>query len=264
MKILVSFAGAIGRHGGRWRARQRHLGRSARRHGFDAVRPWTRRRLKRTAFYREHATLLETPRGAGLWAWKPYIILETLLEAPADAWVVYWDVGRGRRGARRRGHAFRAPIAALLDWCGSCNGGLLPGVYIPEFGPNRLWTKRDCFVGMGCDEPRFWEHPQIQATFSVWRRTPVALDLLHEWLACCTDPRLIGDGPSTCGLPDLDGFVEHRHDQSILTNLVIRGGLRCYGRPEVSTPDAKDLNALTARIERDRESGTRPDSSLSL
>lgn len=33
------------------------------------------------------------------------------------------------------------------------------------------------------------------------------------------------DDDNVCGKPNLAGFREHRHDQSILTNLAIRDGL---------------------------------------
>jgi hypothetical protein len=97
----------------------------------------------------------------------------------------------------------------------------LPGVLIPNFGPTSHWTRRDCFVLMTCDSVHYWSHPQVQATFSVWIKTKQSLQFLQEWRTYCMDIRIIGDGPNTCGLPNLPGFVDHRHDQSVLPNLVL-------------------------------------------
>ena len=44
----------------------------------------------------------------------------------------------------------------------------------------------------------------------------------------CLDPRIIKNDPSTLG-EEPDGFVSHRNDQSILTNLAIREGLTVAG-----------------------------------
>jgi hypothetical protein len=256
-RILVSFASRNDPGDRHWGRRQRSLARTAYRNGFDRVVSWTPGKLRKTDFYTRNRAILDCPRGAGYWAWKPYLVFRALSEAPDHAVVVYWDVGRFRGDDPRRGHRFRRPIDPLLRWCDEENGGMLPGVYIPEHGPNRVWTKRDCFVLMNCDTPECWEHPQVQAAFSVWRKSDRALDLVREWMICCTDRRLVTDDPNTCGLPDHPGFRDHRHDQSVLTNLVWKRGLRCYGSPGQSQPDSKNLDALVARIGREWAGGTR-------
>lgn len=38
------------------------------------------------------------------------------------------------------------------------------------------------------------------------------------------------DDRNLCGFPNLFDFVEHSHDQSVLTNLVIEFGRRAFGR----------------------------------
>jgi hypothetical protein len=126
---------------------------------------------------------------------------------------------------------------------------MLPGVYIPECGRNREWTKRECFVLMRCDESRYWDHPQVQATYSVWQKSPHAEALLDEWLRWCTTPGVLSDDivlPQVRNFPD---FIDHRHDQSVLTNLVIQSGLKCYGSPDVTLPGSKDIDNLIDRIQ---------------
>ncbi len=202
----------------------------------DAI-SWTRDRLMGTAFYRENAAILGAARGAGYWAWKPYVILEALRTLDEGEFAFYSDVGRGD------GYRVRRSLAPLLAWTASTGQGALPGVVVPGFGRSAQWTKRDCFVYMHCDEPRFWNHPQVQATYSVWQKSAPVLALLEQWLACCCDARLITDAPNVSGLDNLPSFRDHRHDQSILTNLVVRAG---WPRFHLSSVTRQLVRMLTA------------------
>lgn len=204
---------------------------------------WTEVGLAATEFYRQHSDIFAQPRGFGCWLWKPYLILRELESLENGDFLVYYDVGRPILPNR-----FVRPLQPLLAWCERQNGGMLPGVYIPEHGPNYLWTKRECFVLMNCDQPHFWHHPQIQATYSVWQKTPEARALATEWLDWCTTPGVLTDRRSLPEVQNLHGFIDHRHDQSVLTNLVIERGLKCFGRPDVTLPGSKDINNLVDRI----------------
>jgi hypothetical protein len=205
--------------------------------GIDGIVPWGPERLAATAFHDRHRDILSAPTGSGYWLWKPYIILELLERVREGDWVIYSDSGRYRPSALYR------PIAPLLRWA-AANGGLFPGIYVPEHGPNSRWTKRDCFVRMGCDAPRFWAAPQVQASFSLWRRSPAALDFVRRWLGRCTDRAIISDEPNIAGLPNLPGFVAHRHDQSVLTNLMLLRDVRAFGSPERPIAPGERLKSL--------------------
>lgn len=199
---------------------------SARVHGAHAVRGWTKAELSTTSFYNETASILDAARGAGYWAWKPFVILEALKGAAEGDTVVYSDAGRPGTP-----HLVDRPLTVLADWVAKERGGLLPGVYIPQWGPNRRWTKGECFRVMGCEDDSIRDHPQVQATFSVWRRGERAMAFVDEWLAWCRRPEAIADERVDPAVPDAPDFVDHRHDQSVLTNLVLRRGLGCFGDP---------------------------------
>ena len=234
---LVSFASQ------EFRPQQAYLSRSAINVGIDRVISWNDERLRRESFFHDHRDVFQQKTGFGCWLWKPYIIryeLSKLLEADL---LIYWDVGR-----RRYPHRFELSPKPLLLWCLE-NDGIFPGLWVPQYGPNKRWTKRDCFVAMNCDTAAYWDHPQVQATFSIWQKNSKALAFIEEWLTWCQKPEVISDDPNRLGLPNFDEFVAHRHDQSVLTNLVIKRQLNCFGPGSPVPGDGdKDINNAIDRI----------------
>jgi len=183
---------------------------------FDTIRGYRREWLETTDFYRDNKALLDMPRGAGYWAWKPFIILDALEKQDDGDLVVYQDCGDEfftYDGLRDR----------LLEVAGSCDLVLTRGG--DDHGltyRNSDWTRRDCFVLMGCDTAVYWNAPQVEAGIIVAKKTAWPLGILREWLRFCIMPQVVSDAPNTCGLPNLPGFRDHRHDQSILTNLAVK------------------------------------------
>jgi Flp pilus assembly protein TadD len=193
--------------------------------GIDTLVPWTPERLAATDFFRRHREILSAKTGAGYWLWKPYIILDLLERVRAGDWVVYSDVGRNFP------YTIYHPVAPLTGWAVAMNGGMFPGAYIPDAGRNARWTKRDCFVRMSCDSERFWAAPQIQASFSLWQKNEASLDFVRQWLRHCSDRAVLTDEANASGLPDFPDFVQHRRDQSVLTNLALSRDVRGFGSP---------------------------------
>ena len=211
--------------------------------GVTEVSSWDFERIKQEEFYQTHRRILDHKRGAGYWLWKPYIIFQELTRVNYGDYIVYSDCGRDKQFLSRS-------IATLLEWC-SDNHGMLPGVYIPQRGANRRWTKRDCFVLMGCDQEEYWNHCQIQASFSVWQKNEFSLSFVEKWLYYCADARILLDIPNTCGLPNFSDFIAHRHDQSVLTNYAIKEGIQGLGDPLSHTPfcdNDKSIDRVLAKM----------------
>ncbi len=217
---------------------------SARKAGITNSCAWTDATFRETAFYGNNKELLSSSRGQGFWLWKPYLIAHELERLKNGEFLVYYDVGRPSIP-----HRIDNPILPLLEWCSNRNGGMLPGTYIPEYGRNAKWTKRECFVTMDCDLPLYWEHPQIQATYSVWQKSDASLAFVNEWLSWCMKPSALADHTILPDVSNFDDFVDHRHDQSIITNLAIKRGIKCYGDPHTSLPGSKNINNLVDRIQ---------------
>ena len=104
----------------------------------------------------------------------------------------------------------------MFDLCRDDEKGLVlcNGAHV-----NKKYTKRDCFILMDCDTPEYTDMLQLTATFQLCRKTDFTLDFYREHVSHAQDYRIITDDENTCGKENYEGFIEHRHDQSILSNL---------------------------------------------
>jgi len=174
---------------------------------FDVVHSYNRDWLITTDFYLENKDILDEKRGGGYWLWKPYIILETLNKMNEGDILLYMDSG----------DIFSGNISSYLKTYFQNENSLLTlGGY-----PQKLWTKRDCFILMGCDEPRFHNHIQLEAGILSFKKTGENVKFINEWLTFSKNKSILTDIENQHGENYL-GFKDHRHDQSIITNLAIK------------------------------------------
>mgnify|MGYP003347473853 FL=1 len=179
---------------------------------------YNREWLETTDFYAQNKELLDAPIGAGWWAWKPYVIAQAMEHAADGDYILYCDCG----------DMFSPGLRLYVEQ--EMNETDDISMLLVSNNLNGQYTKRDCFVLMNCDEEDYWNERQLECGFMVWKVTDQTREVIAEWQKHCLDLRVIGNAPSTEG-EELDGFVAHRNDQSILTNLAIRDGLT-VGSPE--------------------------------
>jgi len=191
--------------------KQNYLNSVALRYGINPI-SYTRSGIESTDFYSANKNLLDLEIGNGYWAWKPYIILDAMNKLNDGDTVFYADCG----------DMFHPDIVEyvdnLLDENDQC-------ILLVGGGKNGDLTKRDCFHYMDCDDEDYWRSNQLEAGVCIWKVSEESKKTVTEWLNYCCDPRIVTDDDNVCGKPNLAGFREHRHDQSILTNLAIRDGL---------------------------------------
>ena len=89
---------------------------------------------------------------------------------------------------------------------------------------------------MGANRPDILDALTIQATLSFWSNTPAARAFVKEWLGYCLNFEAIRDATPAEMAGEDAAFIEHRHDQAILTNLA-------------SLHDAPVLDVATATLE---------------
>jgi len=180
------------------------------------------------AFRAKNEYILSQHRGAGYWLWKSYIILKKLKD-PSVRWgdfVLYMDIGSSligdatilsREANRQKKHFL-----------------LFSSVFIPNF----KFVKRDAFVMMGCDEPKCYNAMQLDAARSFWRKTNISIQLVEEWNYWAQNSSVLTDDPSKN--PNLDGFQDHRHDQSVISLLQVIHDIETHNDISQNTMELKD------------------------
>lgn len=203
-----------------FRGRQVLLNVSARLFGqVDELHVWSQARLEKDGFIDRYQELFLDSKGFGWYAWKPYIILQALQSAKEGDLVIYQDVGR------------RDPVVisrSLREWDQFLTEKNLPciaGVSIPSWGANQFWTKKETFEGMGLTASKYLDSPQVQASWSIWRKMPSTESFVREWAEKCQQLPLVGGSLANGIAGEVEGFQEHRWDQSILTLLALRDAL---------------------------------------
>lgn len=213
MKVkLISFANKA------FYKSQQILKKSALKFGVDEVIDYNDLWLKKQIdFFLENKEILSQKRGHGYWLWKPFIILDALKTMDTNDLLCYSDAG----------NTIISSIKPLID---------LVNLYdVLFFGnsdhKNKIWTKRDCFYYMDCENETYYEGLQISAGFLLIKKTKHNIKLMEEWLKFCLKKEILTDCPNICGLSNIKGFLDHRHDQSILSILAMKYELNIFRDP---------------------------------
>ena len=165
-------------------------------------------------FLTENHKIFKYGRGYGYWLWKPYLILKSLLESNENDIVIYLDSNDLPKNR----------FFSFIENHFENNDYLLFNNLRHE--SHDVWTKKDCFVLMNCDSEDFHNQVQLEAGVLGFRKTVSNLKLIEEWLDYCRNENIVTDLPNICGYPNHKNFIEHRHDQSILTNIAIKYNLK--------------------------------------
>jgi len=157
--------------------------------------------------------VLSQERGAGYWIWKPYFLYKEMLCCSNDDIIVYCDAG----------------ITILKDINILINKMDQDIFLFANKYRHGDWIKKDCALAMNADKPEYLNHEQCQASVVICKNTPFARKFVKEWMLWAQFPGIIDDSPSVN--PEYSNMVEHRHDQSILTNLAIKYKIKLHWWP---------------------------------
>ncbi len=169
------------------------------------------------SFVQSNQFLLGEKRGAGLWLWKPHIILDAMTRVEDGDVIIYCDSGAIVTGS----------FAPQIEVCRALKDGVL-GFEVGQGLLERQWTKRDAFVVMGCDSKVYWDTPQLRAGTMLFVKSTASWDFVSEWMDLVCQARLVSDMPSFCDEPEFADFQSHRHDQSLFSLLYKKRGYASY------------------------------------
>ncbi len=153
--------------------------------------------------------LFKAKRGGGYWLWKPFVVRKTLLESKDGDIVVYLDAGCSIMVR----HAFLKLISYLKT---------NDAVFFELSGRNVAWCKRDVLKFFGKHIPtRFMSCSQIMASAFFIRKTPETMKLFEKWYEISRKfPELFSDVEKDKIKLESKEFIEHRHDQAVLTAII--------------------------------------------
>lgn len=191
--------------------------------------------------FKDYPKVSQYRRGVGFWFWKPFIILKTLESVNEGDLVFYADSGTD----------IIEDITPLFDLCIKNKGILLfenrSGHPQGQIWQNYMWTKKDAFVLMDCDSEKYHYGPQVDAAYQVYQKTPETMKFVSEYLKYCTDPRIVTDEPSVLGT-DFPQKIDNRHDQSVVSLMSIKYGVKTYPEPSEAGDGLRPPNNPYQRI----------------
>lgn len=172
--------------------------------GFDSVINYNKSCISGN-FIEKHKEHFLYTRGAGYWIWKPYILLDALDKINNGDIIMYSDSGC---------HFIHSmdPVFKRLE---ESKNSLL------SFNLSQIekeWNKRDCFIHLNCDVPKYTDTKQIMSTFLLCKKNEFTYHIVNEWQNMMSIFHMVADefiSPSKN--KNYPNFKEHRHDQSVLS-----------------------------------------------
>jgi len=158
-------------------------------------------------FFKNHLTIFYHQRGGGYWLWKPYII-NTILEKMVEGEILFYLDSK---------YYFKEDFKNLYTDFMKENDFL-----IWKNKPNCIvwyminWCKMDVVKKFNMERKIFVENAEdCWAGAMVIKKNQRTVSLIKKWLDICCVPENITDSKSEQSNHPF--FVEHRHDQSLLS-----------------------------------------------
>ena len=169
-------------------------------------------------FKKKNDAIWNNKRGCGYWIWKPYITLKALESINVGDYLLYMDSGS----------CLVDNIHILTDVMEHDDADIM---IFCLHSIEKNYSKRDALILLNCDKTEYTETPQRCATYFLLKKSDRSVMFVQEWLKYAQDRRIITNEDNVMGLPNYDGFVENRHDQTILSLLSKKMGIKPYRDP---------------------------------
>jgi len=222
-KILVSFGGkqlGKNRHNfsyniiRNYSAEVKRLFESAKSY-FDGFWEYDNDWIYNSAYYQTDARKVLDCTSFG-WAFKPISIFDAL-SMTDDGDIVMWVDSNDLIIDDPQ------PVFDLLSQC-----GIFCHDHYPQIYPCYQWTQTDMFIGMDCNEEKYWNAPQMQVNIMAFSKNSFTMHFIEEWVKYAIDYDIMIQN----NVKNMGGFVQHRHEQSIFSILREKYELPfCMGYP---------------------------------
>ena len=169
-------------------------------------------------FCNNNKNILSYKRCGGYWIWKPYILCEAIKTINDSDYLFYCDSGA-------------VVIDSVMKLINSMENASQEVMSFELRAPEKNWSKRDAFIVLDCDYPKYIESPQRLSSYIIIKKNHNTENLLREFLYYAINFRIITDDPNTMGLPNYEGFIENRHDQTIWSLLTKKHGYLPFRDP---------------------------------
>lgn len=166
---------------------------------FDVL-PWLQKHLPLDA-------QKEPKRGYYYWGWKPFILQQTMLQVPGNSIILYTDSSMFLTNLNN----FDTFVQQTkLD--GYC--------FFKNFHSNLGYVKCEIYSDIHFEEhDEFNNAPMVDASCLLLKNTPEMQNFIQEWIQIICKPYFLSDQFSNTCVND-EHFIEHRHDQALLTLLL--------------------------------------------
>jgi len=197
----------------KWQLAGRRLARQANRsHLFSTVEAYDLVSLRRyiPEFYDEHGQFIsENARGYGYWLWRPYLLLKKIKSLKEDEMIVFLDAGCELNINFESERRFLDYVKIAKD-SGIC---IMRTSYLLT-----SWCKQDTLNSLSIRSDSSIRTVEPGVLFLT--KSDVNTELMEQWIYWSTKSNYhhLDDSPSKA--PNGLNFVEHRHDQSLLTALL--------------------------------------------
>lgn len=157
-------------------------------------------------------------RGFGYWVWKPQVVLQAFDKMDYGDALNYMDAGcwLNLKGKKRLNEYFNMVFQdekgiLAFQVKNTFNDSLLDQFSLPEY----KWTKGDLFDFFNVRNLINITHSeQIGAGIFFIKKNKFTEKFIREWLNVYEHNFRLADGSPSIS-PNFEGFIEHRHDQSI-------------------------------------------------
>lgn len=173
-----------------------------------------------SVFYNNNKSILNQSRGAGYWLWKYYFAVKLLNDETINDgdYIFYCDSGSH----------FVNSIDYLIE---VMERDSTPIITFRQNHLSYIWTKKDMFLLMNADEPKYTHTGQRVGGWFLFKKNDLTKRFFQECLNYGCDPRILTDIPNQLGSLNYSGFIDHRHDESLISIMSKKYELFPYRNP---------------------------------